>query len=466
MKLRITLFYGIAVVYLWSLTLFTSSCAQIGLPSGGAKDTIAPKLVKATPAYGSRNVKSNKITLEFNEYIDVQELQQNLIVSPLQKKNPTIISNPRSLSIKFKDSLLPNTTYTINFGDAIKDVNEGNVYKNLSYTFSTGNTLDSLSISGKVIIAETGKTDSTLIVMLYRNAVDSTVTKFKPTYIAKIDGEGNFEFNNLPASSFKIYALKDGDGGKTYNAASELFAFSNTDVSTLKKEDITLFAYAEQKETAPNTSTIKTITKTANAKKLKFTTNINNSKQDLLEPIEVRYSSPIKQFDNTKIYITDTLYNKIKNIKISTDSTLQKITLSNKWQADIPLILIIDSLAAIDSFGNKIIKNDTIRFFTKRVEEYGKLVLRFNELDISKNPVLEFLIGDDIKYSFPLLTKEWTNSMFNPGEYGIRILYDTDKNGKWTPGNYTKKLQPEKAVTLPQKLSVRADWENEREINL
>ncbi len=462
MKLRVNVYYGIAALVFVAMSLFTGGCAQIGLPTGGAKDTIAPKLIKATPAFGSKNVISNKITLEFNEYIDVQDLTQNLIISPLQNKNPSITANPKTITLKFKDTLLPNTTYTINFGDAVRDINEANIVKGLSFTFSTGNVLDSSSISGKVILAESGEYDSTLVVMLYKNAVDSTVTKKKPNYIAKVKGDGSFEFKNLPATNFKIYALKDGDGGKTYNSGAEIFAFNNEDVSAASNDNVTLYAYAEKKEVLNN---VTTTPKIANNKKLRATTNLS-SNQDLLEPLEISFNNPLKTIDSSKIYITDTLYKKITSIKYSIDSTAKKIFLDVKWKPEMPLVLIIDTSAVSDSVGNKIAKNDTIRFTTKRIEDYGKLTLRFNNLDVTKNPVLQFLSGETVKYSYPLFTKEWNSNMFTPGEYGIRILYDTDKNGKWTAGSYTKKLQPEKAVTLPQKLSVRADWENEREINL
>ncbi len=463
MKLRVNVFYGIAALVFITMSLFTGGCAQIGLPTGGPKDTLAPKLVKANPVNGSRNVKTNKITLEFNEYIDVQDLQQNLIVSPLQIKNPTITSNPRSVTIKFRDTLLENTTYTVNFGDAIKDANEGNVYKNLSYTFSTGNTLDSLSITGKVIMAESGGIDSTMLVMLYKNAVDSTVAKKKPNYIAKLQGDGSFEFNNLPNASFKIYALKDGDGGKTYNSKSEAFAFLNTDVNPTSGNEITLYAYSEEKEKPVVTTT--TTTRNNLDKKLKVTTTLQAA-HDLFEPIEINFNNALKFIDSTKIYITDTSFKKLRAVKFSKDSTAKKIILDYKWQADASLVLIIDTAAVKDSAGLRLVKNDTIRFNTKRVEDYGKLTLRFNDLDLKKNPVLQFLNGDIIKYAYPIIGKEWSSTMFTPGEYGIRILYDTDKNGVWTPGNYTKKLQPETAVTLPQKLNVKADWENERDINL
>lgn len=462
MRVFANYFYFIVAIFFVASSLFTGGCAQIGLPTGGVKDTIAPKLVKATPAFGTKNVSNNKITLEFDEYIDVADLSQNLIISPLQNKNPSITANPKTITLKFRDTLLPNTTYTINFGDAVRDINEANIVKGLSFTFSTGNVLDSSSISGKVILAETGEFDSTLVVMLYKNAVDSTVTKKKPNYIAKVKGDGSFEFKNLPTTNFKIYALKDGDGGKTYNSGAEIFAFNNEDVSAANNENVTLYAYAEKKEVLNNVTPTPKITLD---KKLRASTNLSN-RQDLLEPLEINFNNPLKKMDSSKIYITDTLYKKITGIKYLMDSTAKKLLLDVKWKAETPLVLIIDTAAVRDSAGNKIVKNDTIRFTTKRVEDYGKLTLRFNDLDLSKIPVLQFLSGDVVKYSYPIVAKEWTNNMFTPGEYGIRILYDTDKNGKWTSGNYIKRLQPEKAVTLPQKLSVRADWENEREINL
>ncbi len=464
MRLRVNIFYFVVAAFFISVSMFTGGCAQIGLPAGGPKDSIAPKLVKASPVEGSRNVSTNKISFEFDEYIDIQDLSQNLIISPLQNKNPSITANPRSITLKFRDTLLPNTTYTINFGDAVRDINESNILKNLSYTFSTGNTLDSSTISGKVIIAETGNVDSTLIVMLYRDAVDSTVTKKKPNYIAKLKNDGSFEFKNLPATDFKIYALKDGDGGKTYNSTSELFAFADTDISAAKNESITLFAYAEKKEESSNTNTVAT-SKKAIDKKLRYTTNIGATK-DLLEPIELRFNNALALFDSTKMYIVDTFYKKINGVKYAIDSNAKIITISTKWQAEQPLILIIDTTAAKDSTGLKIVKNDTIRFTTKRMEDYGKLILRFKELDLKKSPVLQFLSGEEVKFSYVLTKSEWTNNLFPPGEYGIRILYDDDKNGKWTAGDYKNKRQPEKAVTLPQKLSVKADWDNERDINL
>ena len=423
MKLYLLTSFCCLVFYFTSTTILVSSCAQIGMPTGGPKDSLAPTLVKATPSNNSLNVKSNKITLEFNEYIELQDVQQNVLVSPFQTKNPTITATPRSVIIKFKDSLLPNTTYSVDFGEAIKDINEGNVYKNLKYTFSTGNRLDSLSIIGKVIMASTGLVDSTIMVYLHANAVDSTITKKKPNYISKVDGEGNFEFTNLPNALFKIYALKDGDGSKTYNAATELFAFADDDIASAKNDEVTLHAFANLAE---KEATLIPKGKTKIEKKLKFT-NTLASKQDLLLPIELSFNNALKDMDTTHFYLTDTSFNKIKNVTISLDSTRKRVLLTSNWLADMPMVLVLDTLAVSDSVGNKLSKNDTIYFSTKKMQDYGKLYFKFNNISIEKKPVLIFLIDEDIKYSYTLTTPTFTNSLIIPAEYTIRILYDTDR---------------------------------------
>ena len=158
----------LALAFYGLLVFISSGCAQMGYPSGGPKDSLAPVLIKATPEINTINFSGNKITLLFNEYIDIQNIQNNLLVSPLPQKNPTVSGNLKTLVIKLRDTLKENITYALQFGNAIKDVNEGNILKNFSYAFSTGNYIDSLSLSGKVTLAQTGKTDSTLLVMLYK----------------------------------------------------------------------------------------------------------------------------------------------------------------------------------------------------------------------------------------------------------------------------------------------------------
>jgi hypothetical protein len=109
-------------------------------------------------------------------------------------------------------------------------------------------------------------------------------------------------------------------------------------------------------------------------------------------------------------------------------------------------------------------KTDTVRFATKSLAEYGRVVLRFKNFDATRHPVLQFAEQDVVKYSYQLTGREWSNKLFPPGEYQVRILMDDNNNGQWDPGNYDEKRQPEKVILLPQKLSIKADWDNEREI--
>jgi len=192
MKIKVLLYFTASIVVIYFISITGTGCAQIGAPTGGPRDSLPPELVNALPKLMTTNFKGNKIILNFNEYIDVQDVSTNLLVSPFPKTNPTVDYKLKTVTVKLKDSLIDNTTYTINFGNAIKDNNEGNPFRNFTYVFSTGKTIDSLQISGNVIIAQTGKADSTIIALLYRNADDSAVQKIKPNYIAKLDSSFYF----------------------------------------------------------------------------------------------------------------------------------------------------------------------------------------------------------------------------------------------------------------------------------
>ena len=454
----------IGIVFIGQIcSLFIIGCAQIGSPTGGPKDTSAPVLIKAMPSNNQTNFTGNKITLSFDEYVDLQDIQSNLLVSPSPKNNPSINSNLKTITIKLKDSLLPNTTYAINFANAIKDINEGNVFKNFVYTFSTGAYIDSLKIEGKVMMAETGKIDSSLNVLLYKNASDTDITSRRPDYVAKLKGNGSFTFKNLPSGNFKIYALKDGDGNKYYNAATEPFAFFNAEINPSdSNNEINLFAYSEKKQETNTPSTIRN----EKEKKLKLTNNFIYGKQDLLNTLQLTTNSSLKIFDADSIMLMDTNFVKIKDYAISIDSSRKKISIDYKWPSNEPFNLVIFKNGLSDSSGLKLLKNDTIKFYTKSTSEYGSLKITFKNIDLTQHPILYFLEGENIKYTFNIQNETWENKMMLPGDFSMRILYDKNNNGQWDPGNYKLKLQPENAISLPEKINIKADWENEREIVL
>jgi hypothetical protein len=456
------LFTLFIISILFALATGNTGCGQIGMPTGGPKDSIPPRLLSASPKLKSTNVTGNKITLTFNEYVDLKEPQTNVLISPLPKKQPSIDFKLKTVTVKLKDTLLPNTTYSINFGNAIVDNNEGNPYQDFTYVFSTGPQIDSFMLSGKVVIAESGKADSTLLAILYRKTDDSAVQKKRPDYVAKLDGDGSFTFINLPPGSFNVYALKDGDGGKTYNSKKEIFAFADAAVTVSENtEPVILYASALEKEKEKTTTTKRVL-----AKRLTYTTSAGSQSQDLLTPFEISFNNPVKKFDSAKLILRDTNYKPVPAPAWMIDSTRTKISLAVKWAEAAEYRLIMDTSAVIDSANNRLVKADTIRIKAKEQANYGNVVLRFSNIDLSKLPVLQLMQGDAIVGSYPLKASEWSNKFINPGDYEIRILFDDNNNGKWDTGDYSKKQQPEKAITLAQKLAVKANWDNELDIKL
>ncbi len=219
---------------------------------------------------------------------------------------------------------------------------------------------------------------------------------------------------------------------------------------------------AEEKTKAKSTGTATT----AADKKLKYTVSVTNGRQDLLTPLTVEFNHKLKNFDSSKIQLTDTLLNPYKSALVSMDSTHKKIIIKNQWQENADYKLIIPKDFATDTTGTALTKSDTIRFKTKKESDYGSIKITFKNLEKFKNPVLQFVINNEVVNSYPLTSSQWSVKLFNPGDYELRILEDRNKNGVWDPGNYHLKLQPEKVYAIPQKINIRADWENERDIIL
>ena len=383
---------------------------------------------------------------------------------------PVVEPKLKTLTIRIKDTLEPNTTYYYNFGDAIKDVNEGNVLHNFSYIFTTGNTFDTLQFSGKVVLAETGGFDSTLIVMLYRSGDDSALTRENPRYITKVDGKGNFRFQYLPGGTFYLYALKDEGGPKRYFGKT-LFAFADSAVEIKPgAAPITLYAFEEKKE-QPSSLINFTGGNRPGAKpderRLRFSTTLGGNMQDLLDSFNLNFEQPLRNFDSTKLRLsTDSAFNPTP-ASWQMDSLKKKLTLKITWKENTLYHLILDKDFADDSSGRKLLKTDTISFTTKKQADYGSLKVSFTNIDLSKNPVLQFSQNGQVKKTFPLNSTELNQSLFNPGEYELSILYDANKNGRWDPGNFFEgRKQPELVKPLNKKITVRPNWDNEFEIKL
>jgi hypothetical protein len=203
------------------------SCAHVVNPDGGAKDTKSPSLVKATPDNGSTAIHPKDIRLQFDEYVQLLN-SDGVIISPPLQNSPSIKAKNKSIRIEMNDSLLANTTYSINFGDAITDITERNPVKNFSYVFSTGAFLDTAFIAGTLKDAHTLKPLKDFLVMLYPNATDSTPVKKIPYYFTKTDAEGRWRIDHVKEASYRLFALKDENSNFLYDQTNELIAFEDT----------------------------------------------------------------------------------------------------------------------------------------------------------------------------------------------------------------------------------------------
>lgn len=205
-------------------------CANVVTPSGGPKDDKSPVVIEASPENNSTDFNGKTIHLTFDEFVTLNNPSNNVMISPPMSKKPTYRTSGKSLIIRFEEPLKPNTTYSINFGDAIKDLHEGNVFKGYTFNFSTGQSIDSLSLKGKVISASTLAPMEGFMIGLYSNnnetlTIDSMPNRIKPEYITTTDKQGNFEFSGLADKDYLIFALKDNNSNLIYDLPNEEIAF-------------------------------------------------------------------------------------------------------------------------------------------------------------------------------------------------------------------------------------------------
>lgn len=445
-------------------------CANIMPPSGGPRDSLPPVLLAINPPDSSKNFGAKKIVFQFDEFVKVENPQQYVLVSPLPKIPPTVEAKLRTVTVTIKDTLEPNTTYTIDFGNAIRDINEGNPFTDFRYIFTTGTDFDSLEVEGNVIVAETGGVDSTLIVMLHTSLEDSAVIKQSPRYIARLRPDGTFRFRNLPPGTFAIYALKDEGGQRRYLNKGQLFAFSDSAVNTAASPGpITLYAYIEEQ---PESTTGQLPPQPArkgaqDAENLTFNANLQNGELDLLKQLELFFSDRIKDFDSTKLRLTNEQFQSLSGYHFIRDTGDQKITLVYNWAENTQYHLFFEKDFVTDTAGRQLASSDTLSFRTKPARAYGEIRMRLLNLDLSRNPVLQFVQGNEVRYSYPLTTNIFNARLFQPGDYDLRILFDENKNGKWDAGQFFEnRRQPEKVLPIPRKLNVKANWTNELDITL
>lgn len=237
----------ITILILASLAL--AGCAKPGMPTGGPKDVTPPKMLSITPPSGTLNSQKQDFYIEFDEYVVLKDAENNLIVSPPMKESPEVKTKGKGIKVTIKDSLQPNTTYLFQFKEAIADFNEGNLLPSLEYVFSTGNYIDSMSLSGKVVEALTMEADKDHVSVWlfdeerYQKTVKRCLSDYlsdttennnhvQPNYTTRTDKEGLFSFNNIKPGNYRIVAVKDEDKSLSIGV-TETMAFTDSTIAAV-----------------------------------------------------------------------------------------------------------------------------------------------------------------------------------------------------------------------------------------
>lgn len=497
-------------------------CANRGTPTGGDKDTEPPVILKSEPENFSTNFKGDEINIYFDEYVKIKDLRKQLIISPPMDTDPSITpmgGASKYISIKIKDTLEANTTYAFNFGESIVDNNEENPYPYYRYVFSTGDTIDSLSVKGYVEDAIAEKPDTFVTVMLYEvdsTYTDSIVFKEKPRYITNtLDSLTTFSIDNIKEGKYKLFAIKDKNSNFLFDQKDDKIAFKEgfIEVPTdstfglkLFKEEPNFKAFKPKQDgdkriLFPYEGDYRTMQiELLGDKPEGFETRITKDKQtdslyywynpkfevDTVNFI-VRNEKSIDTFKHRFRAMEDDSL-KIKalvsgTINFDQDFSLEgnipitkldksKISLINKDSVFIDFQVEYDSIynkytfpvekeegqsyvftmlpETFEGFYGGVIK-DTLNysFRTKMKSEYGNLRVQLRN---AKFPLIVQLVNDTGIVIYERYTTENPVVDFTdiaPRKYALRVIYDTNENGKYDTGNYLLGIQPERVSYAP-----------------
>lgn len=226
-------------------------CATVVRPSGGPKDETPPAVVKSKPNNFSSSFADKEINITFNEFISLTDINNQLVISPPVEKKPDVVLKGKTIRIRFDEALKKETTYTLNFGNAIKDFTEGNILENYKFVFATGNELDSLAIYGQVRDAYLGENTKGALVLLYRdhpNYTDSVPYQSLPDYFSKTNSDGGFEISNISEGQYHIFALADQNSNYLFDINTEKIAFLDRLIQPVDSAVIALSMFQESQD--------------------------------------------------------------------------------------------------------------------------------------------------------------------------------------------------------------------------
>ena len=371
---------AVLLLFTFLFSLFTS-CARMGRPDGGWYDDDPPVVIGSSPADRATNVKARKISIYFNEFVKIEDATSKVIVSPPQLEMPEIKGAGKKIVVELKDSLMENTTYTIDFSDAISDNTEGNPLGNYTFTFSTGEQIDTFEVAGYVLDASNLEPIKGILVGLYSDLADSAFTTKPMLRVSRTDSRGHFEVKGVAPGTYRAYALQDMDGDFRLTSKAEMLAFSHdtfvpsskpdTRVDTVWRDSLHIDALLQVPYThfLPDDITLLAFTQPQTDRML--------LKTERLEPNKV------------SVYFTygDSLLPQIEGLNFKSDSAFivesnEKRDTVHFWLRDTTLVNqdtleMVLSYRMTDSIGSLVLHSDTTEIvskvsYEKRMKEKAK----------------------------------------------------------------------------------------------
>lgn len=520
-------------VLVFLIPILLSACAQVGVITGGEKDTEAPLLITSSPVNGSTNFVSNSIVLEFNERIQLDRVRERMLISPPLDILPDVrISGAKRITIQLNTPLRPNTTYSFLIGEAVKDLTEGNLANGVAYVVSTGDHLDSLQLNGTVKNAFTGKPAKNALVMIYDQRDTTTIRSGRPAYATRALDDGTYHLNYLGPGEYRLYALQDQNANYRFDLPNEEVAFKDEPVlpiaispddTLITLYDLHLFqersavqqvreakvipdgalriVFAKPAEQA----TLSDLTRTGGTLKWSSewsatrdtvlfwpndTTNLSEGSYELrtdviLDTLSYRIVKKMPFFTGLRTTANETADSAVvffnaerplisidqERVSVKRDSIPIAFTL--KMDSNDPRKFILKSAlekgdkasvtllpkAVTDIYGGH---NDTLVTGLGRAAEKTTGSLRLKLVHGSHYPlIVQLFSGQDVlvRENISDLSKPIKWERLTPGIHSLRVIEDRNGNGHWDTGELDSLTQPERILTYPEPVNVRAAWD-------
>ncbi len=506
------------------LALLMAGCASPKSPTGGEPDKTPPKIIESESTPNEQvNFTGNEITILFDEWVTLKDVYSQLVVSPIMPQEPEIKQRGKAIVISLPDSLRENTTYTINFGNAIQDLHEGNILENFVFVFSTGPVLDSIRLTGQVFDAITLKPVPGAWVMLYPMGEDSAVYKRKPDYVSKTNTEGAWSMSYLRSDIFHVIALKDENANLIYDQDTELIAFLGTPVNTdsLSGELAPIFLFPKEKTIGvsevipvskgwlkivvsgpepkpypsftPLIDTIATrwegdtlniwfdadstfagrvivdtdtTTIRASAPKSLLTTKMKLAQtRSQIHPTGVasyKTDLPIKAIDTSRIDIELDSSGAFPFTMDRSPTDRRVFSINMPWKPGKRYGITFLPGAITDIWDRQ---NDTVRhsLIVNSTDQFGDLTMSIEGLDSVHQYVVSLKDGQNLIDTFVVVDQSQVQikkNALSPAKYIIEIVEDRNRNGRWDTGEYSVRRSPEPRMTFTTDV-LRAGWELE-----